>query len=227
MNCQEAIAELMRSIDTNAPTSEEARAHLRECEGCRALLASVSEHAPAEDAAVENSAVAAEAALAKERKKLTLQRAIAISVAVVVFLALMLIPLRGGSDFNVGERAMIAFVGVCIAILVGAPLLILFSMVASAKKPTGERRFYRRLGPGKWIDGVCLGIAEAMGWNVALVRIAFVSLIWFKGFGLLAYIICSMAMPLYPGDRQYLLRFRIARAWRRMRHATDDAQQHG
>jgi phage shock protein PspC (stress-responsive transcriptional regulator) len=227
MNCQEAIAELMRSIDANAPTSEEARAHLRDCERCRALLVSVSEHAPAEDAAVENSAAAAEAAVATERKKLTLRRAIAISVAVVVFLALMLIPLRGGSTFSFGERAMIAFVGVCIAILVGAPFLILFSMVANAKRPTGERRFYKRLGPGRWIDGVCLGIAEAMGWNVALVRIAFASLIWFKGLGLLAYIICSLAMPLHPADRQFLLRFRIARALRRIRHALDDAQQLG
>ena len=227
MNCQEAIAELMRSIDANAPTSEDARAHLRECERCRALLASVSEQAPAEDAAVESSAIAAEAAIAQERKKLVMKRAVAIFAAIIVFGLLMLIPLRRSSGLALPELAFIAFVGVCISIIIGAPLLILFSTVANAKTPSGERRFYRRLGPGKWIDGICLGIAEAMGWNVAFVQLAFVLLLWFKGLGLLAYIICSQAMPVHPADRQYLLRFRIARAWRRMRNAPDDAQQIG
>lgn len=227
MNCQEAIAELMRSIDTNESTSEQARAHLRECERCRALLASVSEQAPAEDAAVESSAAAAEAAVKQQRKKLVMQRAIAIAAAIIVFALLMLIPLRGGSGLGVPERVLIAFTGVCIAILVGAPALILFSMVANAKTPSGKRRFYKRLGPGQWIDGVCLGIAEATGLNVGFVRLAFALLAWFKGLGVLAYIVCDFAMPVHPADRQYLRSFRLARAWRRMRHGPDDAQQHG
>jgi phage shock protein PspC (stress-responsive transcriptional regulator) len=225
MNCQEAIAGLMRSIDTNAPTSEEARAHLRECERCRALLASVSEQAPAEDASVERSAVAAEAAVVQERRKLLLRRAIAIAAAIIVFSVLMLIPLRGGSELGSAARVLIAFTGACIAILGSALILILFSFVANAKTPSGGRRFYKRLGPGQWIDGVCLGIAEAMGWNVTIVRLAFVILAWFK-FGVLAYIVCDLAMPVHPADRQYLRSFRLARAWRRMRHATDDARQH-
>jgi phage shock protein PspC (stress-responsive transcriptional regulator) len=224
MNCKEAIAELMLSIDTNAPTSEEARAHLRECEHCRALLASVSEQLPAEEASVESSATAAEAAVARERKKLLTQRAIAIPASVIVFGLLMLIPLRGHTGLGTAELALIALVGVFISIIVGAPLLLLFSAIAHARTPGGQRRFYKRLGPGRWVDGVCSGIAEATGWNVALVRLAFALGMWFKGIGLLAYIVCSLAMPVHPADRQYLLRFRIARAWRRMRHATDDAR---
>ncbi len=208
MTCKEAIAELMQSIDANAPTSEEARAHLRECERGRALLTSVSEQVPAEDAAIDSSAIA-------------------IGAAIIVSGLLMLIPLRRGGGIAVPELAIIAFAGICIAIIVGAPLLILFSTVANAKASSGERRFYKRLGPGRWIEGVCLGIAEAMGWNVAFVRIAFALLVWFKGLGLLAYIVCALAMPVHPADRRYLLRFRIARAWRRMRHAADDAQQQG
>jgi phage shock protein PspC (stress-responsive transcriptional regulator) len=224
MNCKEAIAELMRSIDSNVPTSEEARAHLRECERCRALLASVSEQVPAKEAVVENSATAAEAAVARERKKLLTQRAIGILVVLIVFGLLMLIPLRGRTGLGTTELALIALVGVFISIIVGAPLLLLFWAIARARTPGGERRFYKRLGPGRWIEGVCLGMAEATGWNVALVRLAFALGIWFKGIGLLAYIVCSLAMPVHPADRQYLLRFRIARAWRRMRHATDDAR---
>ncbi|HEY3053488.1 MAG TPA: PspC domain-containing protein [Thermoanaerobaculia bacterium] len=226
MNCQEAIADLMRSIDANAPTSEQARAHLRECERCRALLTSVSEQVPAEEVSVESSALAAEAAVAKERKRMITTRAVAISVAIIVFGLLMLIPLKGASDLSVPERLLVGFTGVCIAILIGAPFLILFSMVARAKTPTGQRRFYRRLGPGRWWEGVCLGIAEATGLNVGFVRGVFVLLAYFKGVGLLAYIICTLAMPVHPADRQYLWRFQIARAWRRMRHGTADAQQH-
>jgi phage shock protein PspC (stress-responsive transcriptional regulator) len=224
MNCNEAIAELMRSIDTNVPTSEEARAHLRDCERCRALLASVSEQVPTEEAAVESSAKAAEAAVAGERKKLMIQRAIAILAAVVAFGLLMLIPLRGHTGLGTGELMLVTFMGVCLSIIVGAPLLLLFQAIANARTPRGERRFYKRLGPGRWISGVCLGIAAATGWSVTLVRLAFLLGIWFKGIGLLAYIVCSLAMPVHPADRQYLLRFRFARAWRRMRHATDDAR---
>ena len=224
MNCHEAIDELMRSIDANAPTSEEARAHLHDCQRCRALLTSVSEQIPAEDAAVENSAKAAEGAVAQERRKLRMKRTIAICVAVIVFGLLMLIPLSGHTRLGYPEIVLIAAVGVFIAIIAGAPVLLLFSLVASAKTPGGERRLYKRLGPGRWLEGVCLGIAEAMGWSVTLVRIAFILAFWFKGVGLLAYIVCAFAMPVHPADRQYLLRFKIARAWRRMRNAPDDAQ---
>jgi phage shock protein PspC (stress-responsive transcriptional regulator) len=227
MNCQEAIAELMRSIDTNAPTSEQARAHLRECERCRALLTSVSEQVPAEEVSVESSALAAEAAVVKERKRMIMTRALAIGAAIAVFGLLMLIPWRGDREFGLPERALIAVAGVSIAILVGAPALIFFSMMANAKTPSGRRRFYKRLGPGQWIDGVCLGIAEATGLTVGFVRLAFALLAWFKGVGVLAYIICDLAMPVHPADRQYLRSFRLARAWRRKRHGTDDAQQHG
>jgi phage shock protein PspC (stress-responsive transcriptional regulator) len=224
MNCKEAIAELMLSIDTNASTGEEARAHLRECERCRALLASISEQLPAEEAVIESSATAAEAAVARERKKLLTRRVIAILAPVIAFGLLMLIPLRGRTGLGTTELLVLALVGIFIAIIIGAPLLLLFSAVANARTPDGQRRCYRRLGPGRWVDGVCLGIAEATGWNVVLLRIAFTAGMWFKGIGLLAYIVCSLAMPVHPADRQYLLRFRIARAWRRMRHATDDAR---
>lgn len=223
MNCREAIDELMPAIDANAPISEPARTHLRECDRCRALLASISQELPAEDAAIENSAIAAEAAVAQERKKLIIERAIAICAAIFIFFLLILIPLRGGHDLGVGERIFIAFIGVLIAVIAGAPVLLLFSAVARARTPKGERRFYKRFGPGRWIDGVCLGIAEAMSWNIVLVRLTFVVLIWFKGLGLLAYIVCDLAMPVHPADRQYLLRFRIARWWRQMRHPAQDA----
>ncbi|MCL4794197.1 MAG: PspC domain-containing protein [Bryobacteraceae bacterium] len=47
----------------------------------------------------------------------------------------------------------------------------------------------------KKIAGVCAGIARHFGWDVTLVRVAFLFGIVLKGFGLLAYIIGWIAMP--------------------------------
>ena len=205
--------------------SAAAREHLRECERCRALLASFAEERSVA-ATIDGSAAAAEAAVGSERKKILAQRGVAIFVAILLFIAFLGIPFlrRGTPGMTLGEAAIIVSVGVFIAILVGAPILLLFQAIATAKTPKGDRRFYKRLGPGRWLNGVCLGIAEAMGWNVSSVRIAFLILFWLKGVGFLIYIVCSLAMPVHPADRQYLLRFKIARAWRRLRHATPVAR---
>ncbi|HAX42317.1 MAG TPA: PspC domain-containing protein [Bryobacteraceae bacterium] len=47
----------------------------------------------------------------------------------------------------------------------------------------------------KKIAGVCAGIARHFGWDVTLVRIAFLLAIFVHGFGLLAYIVGWIAMP--------------------------------
>lgn len=70
-----------------------------------------------------------------------------------------------------------------------------------ASAPAGPReRLTRDLG-NKKIAGVCAGIARHMGWDVTLVRVAFLALILFKGAGLLAYLIGWVAMP--AGERPY------------------------
>jgi phage shock protein C len=47
----------------------------------------------------------------------------------------------------------------------------------------------------KKIAGVCAGIARHFGWDVTLVRIAFLLAIFVHGFGLLAYVVGWIAMP--------------------------------
>lgn len=47
----------------------------------------------------------------------------------------------------------------------------------------------------KKIAGVCAGIARHMGWDVTLVRVAFLAAILFKGLGVIAYLIGWIAMP--------------------------------
>ena len=211
------------SIDAEAAISGAARDHLRECSRCRALLATISDQRPVEDASIEPSAAAAEATVERERRKRMTTRVVAGAAALIVFGLLILVPMSKG-QFAPDIALAIVVVGIAISILVAAPLLLLFSAVAHAKTPGGERRFYKRLGPGRWVDGVCVGIAQATGWPLALVRAIFLLLVWFKGVGVFAYIVCSLAMPVHPDDRRYMLQFKIARAWRRFRGGRDSGE---
>jgi phage shock protein PspC (stress-responsive transcriptional regulator) len=48
---------------------------------------------------------------------------------------------------------------------------------------------------GKVIDGVCQGIAKALGINTNLIRILWLLLLFFWGMGLIFYIILSISLP--------------------------------
>ena len=67
------------------------------------------------------------------------------------------------------------------------------------------------------LSGVCMGLAERTGWPVTTFRVIFLALFFAKGFGMILYVLFDLAMPVHPADRQYLLRFRVARAWRGFR----------
>lgn len=47
----------------------------------------------------------------------------------------------------------------------------------------------------KKIAGVCAGIARHFGWDVTLVRVAFLACVLVHGVGLLAYLIAWVCMP--------------------------------
>ena len=48
------------------------------------------------------------------------------------------------------------------------------------------------------IAGVCAAFARAYGWDLTLVRVVLVGLVLFGGGGVLAYIICWVAIPEDP-----------------------------
>jgi phage shock protein C len=48
------------------------------------------------------------------------------------------------------------------------------------------------------IAGVCAAFARAYGWDVNLVRLALVLLVFFGGGGVLAYVICWIVIPEEP-----------------------------
>lgn len=47
----------------------------------------------------------------------------------------------------------------------------------------------------KMIGGVCAGIAEYLNWDPTVVRVLYVLMIFFAGFGILLYFILWLVMP--------------------------------
>lgn len=212
MNCNEFVEAFAR-----AEISDAMREHVRSCARCHALINALTRE-DAVESAIEPSTRVAEAEVVRVRKSSMLTRSAAILAAVVVFFGWFLVAAGKGGGLTGEEALLVAATGVFIAIIVGASVLLLFQGLATARRAGGDRRFYKRLGPGRMLSGVCLGLAEATGVSVSLFRLGFMILAWLKGFGVLAYIICDLAMPVHPADREHLLRFKIARALRRIFH---------
>jgi len=212
MNCNEAVAALVASLESGIPMTAEQRDHIRTCERCRELLDSAKQFQSLlggngiQPPAVDAAAVAAE----KEVRRAQTRRTVAVgfAVAVVAWIGLALLMWRVG-DLAASEAFLVAGAGIGIAFLVGMPFLLLFAVARAARTP--EHRWYRRLKPGKQIGGVCLGLAEHFHWNVTTVRLAFVAAFFFHGLGFWVYLALHVAMPVHPDDRQYLLRFRFRR----------------
>ena len=57
------------------------------------------------------------------------------------------------------------------------------------------KRLYRKTDSKK-IAGVCLGLGEYFNVDPTLVRIVFLLVTFFWGFGIMVYLICWMAMPI-------------------------------
>ncbi len=48
---------------------------------------------------------------------------------------------------------------------------------------------------GRWIAGVCLGLAQHFGWSVALVRLIWLLMLFFAGTGVLIYVVLWIVVP--------------------------------
>jgi len=66
----------------------------------------------------------------------------------------------------------------------------------NGSKTTGRKLYKSR--KDKVIDGVCAGVAEYFSLDVTLVRIIWVLLVFFNGFGLLAYVAAMIVMQANP-----------------------------
>jgi phage shock protein C len=72
----------------------------------------------------------------------------------------------------------------------------LFTPVATSPKKLARSRTDRK------IAGVCAGFAEYLELDVTLVRILWLMLIFFGGWGLLGYLIAWIVMPLEPAQQR-------------------------
>jgi phage shock protein PspC (stress-responsive transcriptional regulator) len=230
MNCNDAIAALVSSLEQGTVTTAEQREHIRNCPRCRPLLDSarqmvedrqscLSEEGQAGSPVlhIEEAVAAAEGELHRVRARRVVRVLIGIAISIGVAAGIMLYPLPLPWELSNGLWVL------GMAALISAGFFIPILGMIYLFRATARRRMYKRLKPGRMIFGVCLGIAEALNYNVVTVRAFFVLLLAFSGgLGFWGYMAFHMAMPVHPDDRQYLLRFRLRR-WLARR---TDAERH-
>lgn len=61
-------------------------------------------------------------------------------------------------------------------------------------RPMGSKRLERKVS-GRWLAGVCAGLADYLGVDATVVRIAFAVLTFFGGSGAIAYLIGWALIP--------------------------------
>lgn len=223
MSCKEAMGAVAEAIARGGEIPAEQREHLRSCERCRELLDSATQFDSAldEDVAaprVDDTRITREVRALRLRE--VMRRTGIAAVLAIVITGAFAMAVRGPEDLAVSEIiGIVAFVTL-IAVI---PLLLFYALLAALRDRHGNR-ICKRLGPGRQISGVCLGLSEATGVSPALLRLAFIALAFVNGIGIWLYILLDLAMPVHPDDRQHLLRFKLRRAWqRRFAHAEDDA----
>ncbi len=222
MNCNDAMAALVASLENATTVDEETREHLRTCEQCGAMLRSAKEVLRVIPSEVEGSPAIDDAVAAAERevarKRFWRGARILGGVLVAAFAILAAALLVRGGDARMPQALIFATAGLVLATIVSVPILLTIWLVRGS-----QRRVYKRLGPGRMLSGVCLGIAEALKIDVRMLRVVFVVLLFFDGAGFWIYLLLDLAMPVHPDDRQHLLRFKVRRWWNRMRNAEQRA----
>ena len=211
MDCITAMAAFARSLRDGTELDTAAREHLASCDRCAELLASAKEVEDAltiEEPVSVTPDVAAVATTAE--RTITGKRFVrlflnAVGITFILLAFVVIFSRKGGGP---AALAVLIFTGVAA-----------FALVLARTVVRSFRTVYKRLKPGRQLSGVCLGLSEATGVHVTLIRLAFVVLAFADGAGIVVYVLLDLLMPMHPDDRQHLWRFRIARAWRQWRGA--------
>lgn len=227
MNCNEAVAALIASLETGTPMTEAQRAHVQSCPKCRELMESAKQVlADAETPSVapavspiDEAVAAAEAQVLRNRMRRIVWVIAGVATIIASGIALMLLPFEEAGSYGFWLYA--AGMGALISAGFAVPVLLMIYLL----RDSARRRIYKRFKPGRVIDGVCLGMAEKFNLDVTLVRLVFIALVVLAGgLGIWFYVALDVAMPVHPDDRQYLRRFRLRRWWaRRTGHAEHHA----
>ena len=217
MNCQDAVTALIASMESGASMSEEARTHVSQCDRCSVLLHSARElqsslqHDVVPEAQLEPAAERAGREVIRTSRQRMAFRVLAALVALAVLLGLSA---AGLDAANATERTVAFVTGLAIAVIIAIPVLIVLGVTRAIVQPSNGRPLYKRLGPGRMLSGVALGISEATNLSVNIVRLLFFGLVFFDGVGLILYVLLDLFMPVHPEDRQYMRRFQLRRWFR-------------
>lgn len=213
--CSRVLDAVMNSLREGGAPTAESTAHLSSCDDCRRVITGMREleaelavergtdlSSDSVEAAVEETVEMTHSAARRRRwVRAIVGAAVAAAVACAIYIV-------RESEPGVPLPLIIATV-IAPPLVLGILFAALHALFRSRKRP-----LYKRLRPGRQLDGVCLGLSEATGTPVLIFRLAFLALLFVNGSGLWLYLLCSLMMPVHPADRQNLLRFRIARAWR-------------
>ena len=217
--CSRTAEQLTRYLTVGGELPPEIIEHVSQCSECgetltRAqllgdLLARARDEQPAPAAPLVLSQTMTEEVIAAVRRRRLLRAGLAIAVAVigVALWYLTTNSMHVHYRFPVWSMLMILFTGP----------LILAAMMAGIDAG-GPGRLFKRMR-GRQLSGVCQGLSEATRIPVWIWRMAFFGLIFFKGAGVIIYVLLDVALPIHPDDRADLLRFRIARWWKSRRAA--------
>lgn len=209
VSCEEAISTLRAMLDGVDEPGADMVAHWKDCPHCSPVLRKVLRELEGLEASMEVPVVSEVSQTmfkkgeAEVRRRQIRRLILASSLALLVPIGAVVLGLAG----VIQDELAFAIVAVTIAITASVVAL----MVARLPRRWG---FYRRIGPGRQLGGVCLGWAERTHTLVQIWRLAFLLFFLLGGYGITIYLLLLIAMPVHPDDRQYLLRFRLARWWR-------------
>jgi phage shock protein PspC (stress-responsive transcriptional regulator) len=220
LQCKEAVASLLAFLENGTPMPESHRQHLNDCPHCKPMMDGVRALAAPEsddvattgDARREQTFDAATRELRAARRRRTITAALLATLAAILIIpALVIFPDHSPSMY-LQSLALVALTLFLFGAAIVLPLAILQRLVHGSPRSATQRPLYKRLGPGRQLAGVALGIAEHTGLSVTAVRLIFIALVVTKGAGLLLYIVLALSMPVHPADREHMLRFRLRRA---------------
>jgi phage shock protein PspC (stress-responsive transcriptional regulator) len=208
-DCTRPLDGLKRTLEAGTDLDPEARAHLQGCATCRASLGAALKCLEADDRpapAVDSRVVEAEVLLRHRRNELRRRLVVGAVLAATCF---GLLASRGAI-----QDATVVLGLAVLALILGT--ILAFWLV----RTPARSGLFKRLGPGRQLSGVCLGLAQRTGTPAWAWRLGFVLLAVLPAtghLGLWLYVLLDLAMPVHPEDRPNLLRFRLARWWRTLR----------
>jgi phage shock protein PspC (stress-responsive transcriptional regulator) len=209
-DCTRALDALRLALEAGTALAPESLAHLQGCPACRANLDVALRGLEAGPSGVPAADPArAEAEVRRHHRRRLLWRSLGAAAA----LAAVTLGLLGSLGVLRG--------GTLVLTLLVLGLVPWLAVAWWLVRLPGRIGLTKRLGPGRQLSGVCLGLAYRTGTPVWGWRLGFVGLCLLPGLGhaagLWLYLLLDLIMPIDPEDRPNLLRFRLARWWRGLR----------